>query len=80
MYPENRAVKSDIVIWDRKEKEATLVEVSVPNDAGLKKAESEKIKKYQGFMYGMKRSWNLKKISIIPVIIETARILKRSLG
>ena len=45
-YLDNKVVKPDIVIWNRKEEMVTLVEVSVPNDARLNQAEREKKTKY----------------------------------
>ena len=57
---------------------ATLVEVSVPNDGGLNRAEREKVTKYQGLMYDMKRNWNLRDITIIPVIIGATGLMKRN--
>ena len=77
-YLENAAVKPDIVIWNKTEREATLVEVSVPNDGGLNRAEREKRTKYQGLMYDMKRNWNLREISIIPVIIGATGLMKKN--
>ena len=77
-YLENAAVKPDIVIWDKKERVATLIEVSVPNDSGLNRAEREKRTKYQGLMYDMKRNWNLQEIHIIPVIIGAKGLIKKN--
>ena len=77
-YLENAAVKPDIVVWNKKERVATLVEVSVPNDSGLNRAEREKVTKYQGLMYDMKRNWNLREISIIPVIIGATGLMKKN--
>ena len=77
-YLENAAVKPDIVIWDREEKSATVIEVSVPNDSGLNRAEREKITKYQGLIYDMKRNWNLQEINIIPVIIGAKGLMKKN--
>ena len=77
-YLENAAVRPDIVIWDKINKKATIVEVSVPNDAGLNRAEREKITKYQGLMYDIKRNWKLKEVSIIPVIIGATGLMKKN--
>lgn len=73
----NIAVNLGIVIWDKREKVATLVKVSVPNDADLNRAEREKITKYQGLMYDIKRNCNLK-ISSISVIIGATKLVKKS--
>ena len=57
---------------------ATLIEVSVPCDAGLNRAEREKRNKYQGLMYDMKRNWNLREITIVPVIIGATGLMKKN--
>ena len=54
-YLEGAAVKPDIVILDRVEKVATLVEVSVPDDAELNWAEIDKKTKYKDLIYDMKK-------------------------
>ena len=77
-YLENSAVRPDIVVWDKAKRVVTLVEISVPNDAGLNRAEREKITKYQGLMYDMKRNWGLRDISIIPVIIGAKGLMKKN--
>ena len=77
-YLENAAVKPDIVVWDKKKSAATLIEVSVPNDSGLNRAEREKRTKYQGLMYDMKRNWHLQDISIITVIIGAKGLMKKN--
>ena len=77
-YLENAAVKPDITIWNRADKVATLVEVSVPNDGGLNRAEREKKTKYQALMYDIKRNWNLKEVAIIPVIIGATGMMKNN--
>ena len=77
-YLENAAVKPDIVIWDKKERVATLIEVSVPCDSGLNRAEREKRTKYQSLMYDMKRNWDLREISLVPVIIGATGLMKKN--
>ena len=78
-YLENAAVKPDLVIWDKAEKRAMIIEVSVPHDSGLNRAEREKVTKYQGLMHDMRRNWNLKEISIVPVISGATGLQKKTL-
>ena len=66
------------MLWNKAERVATLVEVSVPNDGGLNRAEREKKTKYQALMYDMKRNWNLKEVAIIPVIIGATGLMKNN--
>ena len=46
-YVEGGAIKPDIVLWARQSKTAQIIEVSVPNEYGLNRAEREKNNKYQ---------------------------------
>ena len=69
-----KTVKPDIVIWDKKDQVAT----SEPCDSGLNRAEREKRTKYQSLMYDMKRNWNLRDISIVPVIIGATGLMKKN--
>ena len=78
-YLENAAVKPDLVVWDKAEKRALIIEVSIPHDSGRNRAEREKVTKYQGLMHDMKRNWNLKEISIVPVISGATALLKKTL-
>ena len=77
-YLENAAVKPDLVIWNRAEKVAIIIEVSVPHDSGINRAEREKVTKYQGLMYDMKRNWKLKNTYIVPVIAGATGLLKKN--
>ena len=43
---EGGAIKPNIVVWKLGEKWAKIIEVSVPNDFGLNRAEREKVNKY----------------------------------
>ena len=78
-YIENSAIKPDIVIWNRQDKTAQIIDITVPNDYGLNRAEREKITKYQDLKYDLKRTWALKEIDIIPVVIGATGLMKGNL-
>ena len=46
-----------------------IIDVSVSNDINVTKVTAEKISKYKDLAIKLKRSWNAKKIKIIPIII-----------
>ena len=60
-FVEGGAIKPDIVVWDRKEKTAQIIEVSVPNDYGLNRAEREKTNKYQDLKNDLRTTWGQKR-------------------
>ena len=78
-YVEGGAIKPDIVLWDRKAKSAQIIEVSVPNDYGLNRAEREKKNKYQDLKNDLRTTWGLKEIELIPVIIGATGLVKNNL-
>ena len=78
-YVEGGAIKPDIVLWDRQSKTAQIIEVSVPNDYGLNRAEREKRNKYQDLKNDLRNTWGLKNIELIPVIIGATGLVKNNL-
>ena len=78
-YIENNAIKPDIVIRNQQDSSALIIDVSVPNDYGLNRAEREKITKYQDLKNALKEEWELKSIEIIPIIIGATGLCKDNL-
>ena len=75
-FIESGAVKPDIVVWDRKERSAIIIDVSVPSDFGINRAELEKVTKYQDLKNALRESWDLKEIDAIPVIVGATCVMK----
>ena len=78
-YIENKAVKPDIVVWDKQNKTAQIIEVNVPNDFGLNRGEREKVIKYQDLKNDLKDTWDLRHIEIVPIIIGATGVMKNNL-
>ena len=78
-YIENSAVKPDITIWNKAERSALVIEVSVPSDFGLNAAERVKKTKYLPLMEDLKSSWKLHNINIIPIIVGATGLVKKNL-
>ena len=78
-YIENGAIKPDIVIWDKERKTAKIIDVTVPNDFGLNRAERGKITKYQDLKNDLRRTWSLKDIDIIPVVVGATGLVTKNL-
>ena len=78
-YVDGGAIKPDIVLWDRKSKSAQIIEVSVPNDYGLNRAEREKCNKYQDLKNDLRTTWGLQSIELIPVIVGATGLVKDNL-
>ena len=78
-FIENGAVKPDIVVWDRKLSSAIIIDVSVPNDFGINRAEREKITKYQDLKNALKDEWKLNEVAVITVIVSATCFMKDNL-
>ena len=63
------ANRPDIVIHDRKQKTAFLIDVSVPIDINVVKKTAEKHSKYRDLEIELQKCWGLKRIETIPIII-----------
>jgi Reverse transcriptase (RNA-dependent DNA polymerase) len=63
------AHRPDIVIVDKRSKEALLVDVAIPGDARVASKEIEKINKYQDLAIEVQRLWELRKVKVVPIVI-----------
>lgn len=75
-FIESRGVKLNIVVWNRKERSAIIIDVSVPilSHFGINRAEREKVTKYHDLKNALRESWDLKEIDVIPVVWLLDRI------
>ena len=73
-------IKPDIVWWHRTEKLDKIIEISVPNDFGLNRAEKEKMNKYKALKHNLKDVFNLKMVENIPVIVGASGLVKKNLS
>ena len=62
--------KPDIVIINKMEKAAIIIDVAIPDDKRIIYKVKEKIEKYQNLKGEIQRFWNLEKIDEIPVSLE----------
>ena len=74
--PEN---KPDIVVMDRAQSRVFLVDVTVPYDENLVKAESDKKLKYLNLAHEVTEMWRVGSTEIIPVVISTNGLVPTSL-
>ena len=63
------ACKPDLVLLDKRKKEALLIDVAVPKDRIVSDREVEKIEKYQDLRREITRIWELRKVTVIPIVI-----------
>ena len=78
-FIENKAIKPDILVRNHLKKSALIIDISVPNDYGINRAEREKITKYQDLKHALKEEWDLEEIEVIPIIIGATGLMKDNL-
>ena len=61
--------RPDIVIANKVEKAAIIIDVAIPGDKRIIEKEKEKIEKYQNLKKEIQRLWNLKKIDVRTVVL-----------
>ena len=63
------ACKPDLILVNKQAKEAIIVDVAVPKDRLVADREAEKIQKYQELRRELARIWNLRKVTVVPIVI-----------
>ena len=68
-HKEIQARRPDIVVVDKCKREVRIVDIAIPGDARVCEKEIEKIDKYKPFKDEVARLWNMRKITVIPVVV-----------
>lgn len=71
--------RPDIVILDKKEKTATIIDITVPADDNAEKAYTEKVVKYHDLAFELKEIHQLTRTSILPLVITTNGLVEMHL-
>ncbi|RVE46395.1 hypothetical protein evm_008929 [Chilo suppressalis] len=73
------ANKPDIVLIDRHERRAVVVDVAVPHDDNLVKAEKDKENKYLDLAREIVDMWDIDSAIVVPIIISAHGLIAKSL-
>jgi hypothetical protein len=71
--------RPDIIILNKKQKQAYLLDIAVPNSHNITQTYNTKINKYLELSVAMRNLWCLEKISILPLVISATGIVPQSL-
>jgi hypothetical protein len=74
-----RANRPDIVVYDKRMKRVTLIDIAVPLDRNVQSTFSAKITKYHDLAEELKQMWHLEDVRILPVVISATGIVPRTL-
>ena len=61
--------RPDIVLENKKDRSCLLIDIACPFDTRIDRKEKEKIEVYQDLKREIKRMWNVKEVTIVPLII-----------
>lgn len=61
--------KPDILILNKTQRKATILDIAVPNDSNIATKRLEKLRKYTDLAVEIKTLWNLNKVDVVPFII-----------
>ncbi|GAA6104550.1 uncharacterized protein LOC106513546 [Tachysurus ichikawai] len=67
--PQLLANQPDIVVVDKEQKTAVVIDMAIPADSNIMKKEHEKIEKYQGLKEQLEHTWKVKS-KVVPVVIR----------
>jgi hypothetical protein len=62
------AIQPDIIVVDKEEKRATIIDIAVPNDYNIASKEKEKVEKYQPLREEIERCWQVR-ATVVPVVV-----------
>jgi hypothetical protein len=62
--------RPDIIILNKQQKQAYLLDIAVPNSHNITQTPNTKINKYLELSVAMRNLWCLEKISILPLVIS----------
>lgn len=69
--------KPDIIVLRKNEKNATIIDIAVPNDANIATKRLEKLRNYTDLAVEMKMLWNLNKVDIVPIVIGATGVFHK---
>ena len=66
---EIEARRPDIVVLDKTSKEVKAIDIAIPGDVRVCEKELEKINKYKLLKDEIARLWNVRKVTVIPIVV-----------
>jgi hypothetical protein len=69
--------RPDIIILNKQQKQAYLLDIAVPNSRNITQTYNTKINKYLELSVAMRNLWCLEKISILPFVVDLPTLQHR---
>ena len=71
--------RPDIVLWNKQDNSAYLIDVSIPSDSNLHSKFCEKIAEYSHLAMLMKLTYHLERVVILPIVISITGLISSEL-
>jgi len=71
--------KPDILLFDKQEKTAKIIDITIPNDHNIKEARTQKIHKYIDLAHELKKAHQLEQVTIHPLVISGTGLVEVNL-
>ena len=71
--------RPDVLVIHKNEKECLIIDKAVPGDSRVKANEQEKVEKYQDFKTEIANMGNMKRVTIIPVVVGSLGVVSTDL-
>ena len=71
--------RPDIVLIDKQQKRAHIIDITSPLMVNLSKTEVEKVSKYENLAIEIKHIWELNKLQVTPFIISGEAVISKQL-
>ncbi|CAH2232879.1 jg1199 [Pararge aegeria aegeria] len=72
------ANRPDIVVVDRSVRCVVIVDITIPHDDNLVKAEKEKVSKYLDLVHEITAMWNVESTVVVPIVVSVNGLLAKS--
>ena len=69
--------RPDIIVIDKKEPKGIIIYISIPADVRVEENEREEVEKDQELRREIGRSWKLKRLEAVPVVIGALGSVKK---
>ena len=71
--------RPDIVVLEKEGRVCSIIDVACPFDTRIEEKEREKIDHYQDLKVEVKKIWNCKSVSVIPIVIGALGAISKHL-
>ncbi|CAH2207743.1 jg27144 [Pararge aegeria aegeria] len=66
------------ILFDRAVRRAIIVDITIPHDDNMVKAEKEKVSKYLDLVHEITAMWNVESTVIVPIVVSVNCLLTKS--